>query len=195
MRTTFKRRVPASLLCVVLLGACVWPSRAAAPQDEGAQFKLISEGLGIKGVYVWYSTAGDVEAAYGKDYKLVKHGWYTYELRYVLHDLSFYYCQNDPRKRIIDIECRAGFAGFTARGIVLGKSTLRDVFKAYGASPKRGSMPDDEGVSFRYPGIHFNVRDDDSSPVDPNRLLDRKIDVIDIVTSKTGSDCLPPNLK
>jgi hypothetical protein len=192
-----KRRVPAGLLCVVLLGACVWPSRASVAQDEGTRFKLISEGLGIKGVYVWHSTAGDVEAAYGKNYDLVKHGSHTYELRYVPLDLSFYYCQNDPQKRIIDIECRAGFAGFTAKGIVLGESTLRDVFKAYGASPEHGSPTDDGIVSFQYPGIHFEVKGggDNASPVDPSRLLDRKIDAIDIVTRKTGSDCLPPNLK
>jgi hypothetical protein len=195
MRTILKRRVPASLLCVVLLGACLWPSRAAVAQDDGAQFKLISEGLGIKGVYVWYSTAGDVEAAYGKDYDLVRHGSHTEELRYARLDLSFYYCRNDPQKRIIDIECRTGFAGFTAKGIVLGESTLRDVFKAYGASPGRGSLPDNGGVSFQYPGIRFNVKNGGASPVDPARLLNRKIDAIDIVTRKTGSDCLPPNLK
>jgi hypothetical protein len=194
-----KRRGLASLLCVVLIGAGVWPSHAFAAtddQDDRAGFKLISEGLGIKGVYVWRSTESDVIEAYGKDYDLIKHGWYTYEIRYVLLDLSFYYCQNDPQKRIFDIECRTGFAGFTANGIVLGESTVRDVFKAYGVSPDRESFPNNSGVVFERPGIQFSVEEPDrESPVSIYRLLDRKIKVIDIVTSKPGSDCLPPNLK
>lgn len=199
MRMMLRRHGLASLLCVVLLGTGAWPSHAVAAtddEDNRAEFKLISEGLGIKGVYVWRSTERDVIAAYGEDYELVKHGSYTYELRYVLLDLSFYYCQNDPQKRIFDIECRAGFAGFTAKGIVLGRSTVRDVFKAYGVSPELESFPNNSGVFFESPGIQFSVaHDDDAPPLNLKRLLDRKVETIDIVTSKTGSDCLPPNLK
>ncbi|HYY41451.1 MAG TPA: hypothetical protein VE775_01890 [Pyrinomonadaceae bacterium] len=184
------------LLCVALVGACALSSTAAVgAEDDAASRQLISEGLGLGSVYVWHSMLDDVVAIYGKDYELVPHGEQTDEIRYAQLGLSFYYCRADQQKRIFDIECRAPFNGFTARGIVLGESTLRDVFKAYGQTEAHTNANDEAASVYEYPGIKFHVERKGPQADNPKRLLSRKIMAIDIITSRSGADCLESNLK
>lgn len=188
------RRVLASLLCAGLSVACAALTLRAAAEGRAAGRELISEGFGIRGVYLWRSTADDVAAANGKDFALIEHGVYSYEMRYVTQGLSFWYCRSDPRKRIFDIECRAPFDGFTARGIILGESTLREVFRAYGkADPGTSSSRDH--WSFSYPGIEFSIAYKDIGNKPVSALHSMKITAIDVVTDESGSDCIAPNLK
>jgi hypothetical protein len=155
--------------------------------------ELISEGLGVGRVYVGRSTADDVASVYGKTFETVEHGAQGTEMRFTPLGLSFYYCRADERKVINRIEARAPFDAFTARGIVLGKSSARDVLAAYGASePTNGG--EGGGLVLRYFGVEFTVANKESgksASVSPGA----KITAIHIVTSRAGSDCGTPNPK
>ncbi|HVG29506.1 MAG TPA: hypothetical protein VM864_07285 [Pyrinomonadaceae bacterium] len=195
------RPVFVCLLAVGLLAACPsWPATTAVADDREGR-ELISEGLGLRGVYVGRSTADDVAATYGKDFELVEQGAQSSEMRYAALGLSFFYCRADERKRIYEIECRAPFRGFTARGVILGESSARDVLKAYGqAEPTATTTGDAGGASaYAYPGVRFRVEDRQPGRGEPlNKLLGRKgskVVAIDVVTLKGGSDCLPQNVK
>jgi hypothetical protein len=187
-----KRLSLASLLCAGLTVACCLlspPASATADVDDDREGReLISEGLGIRGVHLLRSTADDVAAAYGKGFEAVEHGGRSVEMRYAALNLSFYYCRADERKRIFAVECRAPFNGFTAKGIVLGKSTVRDVLRAYGAAEPAAADAADHR-SFRYPGVEFRV------PYKPGRdsasqMLGVKIAAIQVV-AEGGPDCAP----
>jgi hypothetical protein len=194
MRMKWSRRVFVCLSAVGLIAACCsWRASAVADDREGRE--LISEGLGVRGVYLGRSTADDVAAAYGKDFELVEQGAQSSEMRYASLGLSFHYCRADERKRIYEIECRAPFRGFTARGVLLGESSARDVLKAYGqAEPAAGAA-----WTYEYPGIRFRVEDRQPGRAERlNKLLGKKnskVVAIDVVTLKGGSDCLPQSVK
>jgi hypothetical protein len=196
MRLKWSRRVVVCLLAVGLVAACLsWSTPAVADDREGRE--LISEGLGVRGVYVGRSTADDVAAAYGKDFELIEHGTQSSEMKYAALGLSFYYCREDARRRIFRVECRAPFRGFTARGVRLSESGARDVLKAYGQAEPAGAAG--EAWAYEYPGIRFRVENRQPGRGEPlNKLLGRKnskVVAIDVVTLKGGSDCLPQNLK
>lgn len=191
-----KRTLLARLLLVAAAAACcALPPPLSASDDRGREGReLISEGLGIRGVYLWRSTADNVAAAYGKEFELIEHGAHSVEMRYAALDLSFYYCKADARKRVFHIECRAPFNGFTARGIVLGESTVRDVFKAYGATDPSTSHLN-EHWTFRYPGIEFTIPYKKTGVNPLAGLLGEKITEVGVITDRWGSDCIPPNLE
>jgi hypothetical protein len=122
-------------------------------------------------------------------------------MKYAALGLSFYYCHDDARKRIFEIECRAPFRGFTARGVIIGESSARDVLKAYGqAEPSAGATGTaDETWAYDYPGILFRVENRQPGRVEPlNKLLGKKnskVVAINVRTLKSGSDCTPQNVK
>ena len=175
------------LLSVTLLGASLLSSPAASAEGRTDR-QLISEGLGIEGIFVGRSTMENIVAAYGKDYNLIKHGTYSVEIQYRELGLSFYYCVEDQQKRIFDIECYAPFDGFTARGIILGRSTLSDVAKAYGSAELLTTSAN-ESWFYKYPGIIFHVKYKDGDQIPKTQMLDRKIIAINIVTRRSGVDC------
>lgn len=189
------RRVFVCLLAVGFVAACPsWSTAAVADDREGRE--LISEGLGVRGVYVGRSTADDVAATYGKDFELVEQGAQVSEMKYAALGLSFFYCRDDARKRITRVECRAPFRGFTARGVVMGESSARDIVKAYGQSEPSAAG---EAWAYSYPGIRFSVADKQPGRSEPlNKLLGRKsskVVAIDVVALAGGSDCPPQNAK
>jgi hypothetical protein len=186
------------LAFVCLIGAALTFARAQSlPQisrnEDARPRELLSEGLGVGKIYVGHSTFDDVVEAYGKGYALVERSGRD-EMRYETLGLSFWYCQDDPQKRIFRVECRAPFAGFTARGIVLGKSAVRDVLKAYGqADPKSSGA--NETWSYEYPGVEFHVEHRDLGDKPTTQLLGSKIVAIAIVMMASGSNCPPTNHK
>ena len=197
MRMMLNRRVFVSLLAVGLVAACA-PLSATVVADDREGRELISEGLGVRGVYVGRSTADDVAAAYGKDFELVEGGAQSAEMKYAALGLSFFYCRDDARKRITRVECRAPFRGFTARGVVMGESSARDVVKAYGeAGPSAGA--EGGAWAYQYPGIRFRVADRQPGRGEPiNKILGRKssrVVAIDVVALAGGPDCPPQNSK
>ncbi|HEX8163496.1 MAG TPA: hypothetical protein VF538_16620 [Pyrinomonadaceae bacterium] len=199
------KRSRRAFVCLLVVGLCAagpsWPASAA---DDREGRELISEGLGVRGVYVGRSTADDVAAAYGKDFELVEQGAQVSEMRYAPLGLSFYYCRADARRTIFEIECRAPFRGFTARGVRLGESGARDVLKAYGeAAPAAGAAgAAGETVAasaYEYPGVRFRVEDKQPGRGEPlNKLLGKKnsrVVAIAVFTLKGGSDCPAQNVK
>ena len=114
----------------------------------------VTEGESIDQIVIGSSTAGDVVARYGADYKLVKHKQYSYEMIYKNLGLAFYYCAADPNKEIFVVEVEPPSRAVTAKGVTLGESSLADVFRLYGG--------ESEGGDAEYDGISFFAEIDDS---------------------------------
>ena len=109
--------------------------------------KVVQEGVGFDGIRVGKSTNADVIKKFGKDYKLKTHKKYSFQMIYP-NGVSFYFCQSDKRRQIFDIEIRAPFEAKTSKGVILGKSTLDDIYKIYGRNRDGGLQY--RGVSFFY---------------------------------------------
>ena len=157
-------------------------SKASAVAPFQSSPVYLAEGLGVDGITVGYSTASDVVAKFGKDFRLTEHRKYSYEMAYDDAGLSFWYRYDDTEKKIFTIAARPSSRAFTARGIVVGKSTLQDVFNAYGESEFHSSSAEDTW-SCAYPGVEFYVAYDPKERASwtPKKLLKKKIIEIDIV--------------
>lgn len=182
----------ACLMCAALIFAHAQSLPRINRNDDARPRELISEGLGVGRIYVGHSTMDDVVAAYGKTFETVERGAQSYEMRYAPLGLSFYLCHADQQKRIFGIEARAPFNGFTARGIVLGKSTLRDVLTAYG--PIDPTTTGDQR-SFRYPGVEFAITDKKADGKPVSLSPGAKVAAINVITSRNGPDCDANSLK
>lgn len=95
--------------------------------------------------------------------------------------MSFWYRNDDLEQRIFNIGLRPGSHAFTARGIVVGRSTLQDVFNAYGRSAFSTTSAEETWFA-EYAGIAFHV---EYKPTDQNlrfreQLLKRRIIEIDV---------------
>jgi len=119
-------------------------SLTAEAQKKKVTYKIAKAGVGIDGLRVGRSTRADVIKKYGRNFTTKKHGSYSAQMRY-RNGMSFYYCQKDDRQVVFDIELRSPARVKTAKGIVLNRSRLSQVYKKYG-KPK-------EGLQFR--GIEF----------------------------------------
>ncbi len=170
---------------IILSGALALPTAgqkngANAPvgknKEPAEKIKIVKEGVGFDGLTVGKSTRADVVKKYGKDYKWIAHKKYSYQMAYPKLGLSFYICQSDKKQQIFDIEIRAPFAARTSRGVVLGKSTVDDIYKLYGRS-KDGL--EYRGVSFFY--ANFKGK--------------KTVTVIDVVENSGIRQCGASNLK
>lgn len=101
------------------------------------------------GITIGTSTADDVISLYGKDYKLIDHKGYSFEMIYKDLGLGFYYCQGDPKKQIFVVEIEPPSRAVTDKGIILGLSTIGDVFNLYGKTSRSSQ-------GYQYPGINFD---------------------------------------
>lgn len=139
------------LILAVLI--CGLFSNAADAQSKNKQtketVKIAGEGVGVEGIAVGRSTKRDVEKKFGKNYKLVTNGKYSFQMTYK-NGLSFYLCQADKKGQIFDIEMRSPYKVKTSKGIVLRESTLENVNKIYGKA-KTGLRF--RGVEFYYTKI------------------------------------------
>lgn len=142
----------------------------------------VTAGLGVEGIAVGYSTKNSVTAKYGDGYQLIEHNKYSYEIKYEEHGLSFWYRFEDPEQKIFAISVWPKSRGFTGRGIVVGRSTLKDVFDAYGKA-EFGTTNAEKTWHVEYPGISFHVeyKPGDKQHWTPEQLLKRKIVEIEIV--------------
>lgn len=142
----------------------------------------VTAGIGVDGVAVGYSTKNTVTARYGDQYQLVEHKQYSYEMKYEELGMSFWYRFADPQQKIFAISAWPKSRAFTAGGIVVGRSTLKDVFDAYGKA-EFGMTPAEDKWHVEYPGIGFFVeyKARDKERWTPEDLLKRKIIEIEIV--------------
>lgn len=123
---------------------------ATSATAQTAKVKTAKEGSGVDGIIVGKSTFSDVKKKFGRNYKLVKHKKYSYQLIYP-GGISFYACQSDKKQQVFDIEMRAPYQVKTAKGITLSKSTLADVQRIYGKNADGGLQY--RGVSFFYANV------------------------------------------
>ncbi|MFL6227907.1 MAG: hypothetical protein ACJ741_03910 [Pyrinomonadaceae bacterium] len=186
------------LACALLICAALTIARAQTlpridRESDAHPRQLISEGLGVSHIYVGHSTADDVASAYGKTFETVEHGALGSEMRYAALGLSFHYCGGDEQRRIVRVEARPPFEGFTARGITLGASRARDVLKAYGQAEPKAS-PANDSWFYAYPGVEFHVAHRDLGDKSASQLLGSRIDAIAVV-AEDWAGCTTPTTR
>lgn len=163
----------------LILIFCFQASRAAVFQSTQLQ-DPIKEGIGVGEILIGAATASDVEARYGMKYELSNKNDYSYRMDYTEAGLAFYYCKKDAKKRIFLVELHHGV---TSTGIIIGKSTLKDVVALYGERSGGGDTISE------YKGIQFYAEADPTSDgKDKAPKLDRKIVEIDIVAPDKSSN-------
>ena len=169
-------------MALTLCGLASGGSIASAPAPVESRSVYLAPGIGIDGIAVGYSTKSSVIAKYGDDFSLFTHGVYSYEMRYWDHGLSFWYRYSDSEQKIFTISVEPPCHCFTSRGIVVGHSTLKDVFKAYGETELSTSTASDFWWA-EYPGIAFLSEQKPKDDVirDRQKMMKRKIVEIEIL--------------
>jgi hypothetical protein len=162
-----------SVLLIFLPGAVI--SRTI---QTPSKWGVIKKGIGVGDILIGESTAADVEARHGTKYELKNKSDYSYRMEYADPEGAFYYCFKDPKKKIFLVEVHDGVTG---EGIVIGKSTMRDVVAVYGE--KAGGSDS----IFEYPGIQFYFEtgnEKDSKDV----VMNRKVIEVDVVAPDKSSN-------
>jgi hypothetical protein len=147
LKQDHKKWLPTKLTTVLLV-LLVLSQGAAISRiyQTPAKAGPIKDGIGVGEILIGESTAADVEARHGTKYELKNKNDYSYRMDYTNSQLAFYYCFNDPKKRIFLVELHDGVS---SKGIVIGKSTKKDVIALY------GEASGDNAEIFEYPGIQF----------------------------------------
>jgi hypothetical protein len=165
------------LILVVCFNA---PSVTVSQTQSQAQADQIRDGIGLGEILIGDSNAADVETRYGTKYKLMNMNDYSFRMDYADLGLAFYYCHKDEKKRIFLVELHHGVS---SKGIIVGQSTLRDVFRLYG--DPSGSQPDIR----EYKGIQFYLEHDPTPAAEDSvARLDKKVVEIDIVAPDKSSN-------
>lgn len=146
MKKIFFQIVSVGLICCFFVGLTE-AQRKKTTTKKAETYKTAREGVGIEGVAVGVSTMASVVKKFGKNYVKKTYGKYSNSINYPKLGLAFYYCQVDKTKEIFDIEIRAPYKVKTSKGVILGKSTLEDIYKIYGRSSDGLEY---KGVSFFY---------------------------------------------
>lgn len=165
---------------LVILIVGLQTPRAASALPAQSETDVIKDGVGFGPIVIGTSVAIDVEARFGKKYELINKSDYSYRMDYAEQGLAFYYCFKDEQKRIFLVELHHGVTG---KGIVVGKSTVRDVETLYGERSGGGAD------IYEYPGIQFYL---EPQAAGQNKIpeLDRKVVEVDIVPpSKSSNFC------
>jgi hypothetical protein len=178
-REELMRRLPLLTLLLTLV-VCLHAPNAAVSQTQ-SQLGPIKDGIGVGEILIGVSSAADVEARYGMKYKLINKNDYSYRMEYADQGPAFYYCYKDEKKRVFLVEMHQGV---TSKGIIVGESTLKDVFRLYG---------EQSGVSqsdiYEYKGIQFYLEHDPTPErEDKAPKLDKKVVEVDIVPPDKSSN-------
>ncbi|HJP95423.1 MAG TPA: hypothetical protein VJ875_25975 [Pyrinomonadaceae bacterium] len=173
-------------ILIIIVGLIVSALTSVAQAQRRAVY--VTAGLGVEGITVGYSTKNSVTSKYGNDYALLEYNNYSYEIKYNDTGMSFWYRHDDPEQKIFSIGFRPESGAFTGRGIVVGRSTLQDVFNAYGKS-EFSTTSAEETWFVEYQGIKFHVeyKSTDKLRQTPEKLLKRKIIEIEIVPAESAT--------
>jgi hypothetical protein len=181
------------LAFVLLIAFCLGSIAVSRSSAEGTpQAVGVIEGVGIDGIRIYQSTKDDVAAVYGKGFELVGHNKYSYEMIYGKTGLSFYFCYNDPEEKIFEVQIAPPHKAMTTKGIVVGESTLQDVFALYGKVDL--SPTAESGIkAAEYDGVQFfvEVGEDLEDTEDKSKVenyLSRKISWMSIVPPGVSSN-------
>ena len=170
-----------ALLALPLILVVCFTAHSATVSQTQSQTEKIKDGIGLGQILIGDSTAADVEARYGTKYKLLNMNDYSFRMDYADLGLAFYYCPKDEKKRLFLIELHHGTS---SKGITVGQSTLRDVFRIYGE--KSGGKQLDV---HEYPGIQFYIEPDPQAGARNSAArLDKKVVEIDIVAPDKSSN-------
>jgi hypothetical protein len=178
-REKLTRQLALSAVPLILV-ICVHAPSATVSRTQ-SQVGRIKDGIGVGEILVGVSSAADVEARYGMKYELINKNDYSYRMEYADVGLAFYYCHKDEKKRVFLVELHHGVS---SKGIIVGQSTLRDVFRLYGE--ESGS---DQPDVHEYKGIQFYIEHDPTPAAkDSAAKLDKKVVEIDIVPPDKSSN-------
>lgn len=112
----------------------------------------ITAGKSVGNIVLGKSTKADIIREYGSNFKQIDHKKYSSQLIYKHLGLSVYWYQKDTSKKVFSIHIEPPFKAVTKKGITLGKSRLKDVFRAYGS---RKATYTKSHQYYTYPGITF----------------------------------------
>ncbi len=112
----------------------------------------ITAGKNVGNIVLGKSTKADIIREYGSNFKRIDHKKYSTQLIYKHLGLSVYWYQKDTSKKIFSIHIEPPFKAVTKKGITLGKSRLKDVFRTYGS---RKATNTNSHQYYTYPGITF----------------------------------------
>ena len=174
----FLRRL--GLVTVLLTLAVCFQARSTAVSRTQSELGPIKDGIGFGPISLGVSRAADVEARYGKKYKLINKRDYSYRMDYTDLGLAFYYCYKDKEERIFLAEVHQGV---TSKGVVVGESALKDVFRLYGEQSSGG-----QPYIYEYKGIQFYLEHEATPEADKIPKLDKKVVEVDIVPPDKSSD-------
>lgn len=176
-----KMPLPNELVAVLLLlTVCLQGAAISRSNQTSSQTGPIKDGIGLGEILIGTSTAGDVAALHGTNYELINKNDYSYRMDYAASQLAFYYCYQDPKKKIFLVEVHDGV---TSKGIVIGKSTMKDVVAIYGR--KTGG----NDFIFEYPGVQFYFETrTEAETKDEALAMRRKVIEVDIVAPDQSSN-------
>jgi hypothetical protein len=166
------------IVLAVLLIASNSTRPFARAQSTPKQWAYITEGVGIAGVVLGKSNTSDIVSAFGNKYTVHTHNEYSRDMEYTDLGLSFYYCFKDKEKTIFLVEVHHGT---TSKGIIIGRSTLRDVYDLYGERDETSNCETGSCVC-EYPGVQFYVEGPNlvgsDKALDPTLMKVVEIDVV-----------------
>lgn len=169
------------LAVLLILVVSVHAPSATVSQPQSQAQAQIKDGVGLGEILIGVSSAADVETRYGRKYDLINKNDYSFRMDYADLGLAFYYCHKDEKKKVFLVELHQGVS---SKGITIGQSTLRDVFRLYG---KESS--DDQPDVYEYEGIQFYLEPDSTAGAkDSAAKLDKKVVEIDIVPPDKSSN-------
>lgn len=170
-----------ALFAVPLILVVCFTAPSATVSQTQSQTDKINDGIGLGRILIGDSSAADVEARYGTKYKLLNMNDYSFRMDYAELGLAFYYCHKDEKKKVFLIELHHGTS---SKGITVGQSTLRDVFRLYGEKSGGEQLDIHE-----YPGIQFYIEPDPKAGARNSAArLDKKVVEIDIVPPDQASN-------
>jgi hypothetical protein len=171
----------ALLAVLLILVVSIHAPSATVSQTQAQTQAQIKDGIGLGEILIGVSSAADVEARYGKKYDLINKNGYSFRMDYADLGLAFYYCLKDEKKRVFLVELHQGVS---SKGITVGQSTLRDVFRLYG-EVSGGEQTD----VHEYKGIQFYIEPDPTAGARNSAArLDKKVVEIDIVSPDQSSN-------
>jgi hypothetical protein len=161
------------------------------PQANTTVVQEIVAGKGFGGVEVGETSLADLKKMFGTAFTTKDFNNFSVSVSYPDLGMDFYFdykdfhsIKPDDAKKIFSIQLKLPFKGRTAKGIILGYSTMSEVEKLYGTQQWLRSMGSDIWkVEYPKAGIRFGVERDKSVPVTPlNKPLHLKkaVDVIEV---------------
>lgn len=143
---------------------------------------LITSGKGFDKFIINSSTRSDVVKLLGNNFKEIEYMYPYRELEYKSIGVSFIFSKTDT---LWSIEFYYPFNGISDKGIILNKSTMKDVEKEFGEIKWVISYPFSHW-SAQLPGIEYQVERDISLPwfpLDKERHKNRIISKIQVLNN------------